>query len=175
MKVKKLSVSVLLFCIAVFVIVGCTPETEFDDMEITKIETSWQEGFAPFSGYYLRTFDFKKGKVYDTIVTTADISDILESTSGFKAEDFNNPKRVATFTQEQAVELYENIKFLGFLAWKDEYITDDIMDGDGSQVSVYFSDGTVKSTKIYCQYPPNYDKILNEFKERFGVNFYYER
>lgn len=173
MTVRKVLLPLLLLCVVFFAMTGCTQETEFDDMEITKIETSREEGLAPFSGYYLRTFDFKKGKVLDTLVTDQNISEILEYTTAFTADDFNNPKQVATFTQEQAIELYEEIKSLGFLIWEDSYVTDDIIDDGGSaRVCVYFADGTVKSTSIYFKYPPNYDKIRNAFEEHFGVNFY---
>ena len=173
MKVKRLLLPFLLICIAIFSMVGCTPETEFADMEITKIETLWYEGFAPFPCDYVRTFDFKKGKVYDTWVTDKDISEILESTSGLKAKDFNNPKRIAKFTEEQAVTLYEKIKSLGFLAWEEKYITDEnVFDGGGQTVSVYFPDGTMKSTWIHFKYPPNYTEIRNAFEEYLGVNFY---
>lgn len=168
-----LSLLPLLLFFAFFAVVGCVRETELDDMEIKKIETSWQEGLAPFAGYYLRTFDFKKGKVYDTLVTEEDVSAILEHTNGFTADDFNTPKQVATFTQEQAIDLFENIKLLGFFDWEEEYITDDIIDdGGSSRVTVYFADGTVKSTRIYFKYPPNYDNIRNAFEQYFGVAFY---
>lgn len=174
MKVKKLFLPLLLIGIALFSMAGCTSETEFEDMEITKIETLWNEGFAPFPRYFLRTFDFKKGKVYDTLVTDSDISEVLENTSELKVEDYNNPKQIATFTQKQAVTLYEKIKSLGFLDWEDEYITDDVINDAGSKrISVSFPDGTVKSTSIYFEYPPNYNKICNAFKECLGVNFYF--
>ncbi len=173
MKAKKFLLSLLIFFGCLFAFAGCTPKTQFDDMEITKIETSWQEGFAPFPGYHLRTFDFKTGEVTDTWVTTADVSEILESMSGVSAEDFNHPKHVAAFTQEQATALYEKVKSLGFLGWKEAYETDKIIfDGGSQKVTVYFSDGTVKSTRIYFKYPPKYDEIRQAFEEYFGVNFY---
>lgn len=173
MKLKKFLMPLLLLFTAVLFIVGCTPETEYDNLEITKIETSWQDGFAPFPGYYLRTFDFKKGNVYDTWVTDEDVSNILEYMSGVEADDFNNPKQVTTFTEEQATKLYEKIKSLGFLTWKDRYVTDDIIDDGGSEcVTVYFADGTAKSTYIYFEYPPKYKEIRGAFEEYLGVNFY---
>ncbi len=141
-------------------------------MEITKIETSWDLGFAPFSYYYQRTFDFKKGKVYDTLVTDEEDPEILEIVS--KAKDFNKPKQIASFTEEQAVALYEKIKSLGFFAWEDKYITDEVVTDAGSKrVSVSFPDSTVKSTIIYFDYPPNYNEICNVFMDYLGVNFYY--
>lgn len=175
MKLKKLLTPLLLFCMVLFAMAGCTHETELADMEITKIETSWREGFAPFAGSYVRTFDFKKGKVYDTLVTDKDISEI-PSHLGLTAKDLNNPKQIATFTQEQAETLYEYIKSLGFFAWEEKYVTSDIVNDAGdSRVSVCFPNGTVKSTKIYCEYPPNYSEIRDAFEEYLGVNFYYNR
>ncbi|MBD5131828.1 MAG: hypothetical protein HDT28_04445 [Clostridiales bacterium] len=170
---KKYLIMPLLLYIALSVIVGCTPKTEYDDLEIIKIETSWHEGFAPFSGEYVRTFDFKNGSVYDTLATDADISEILEHTPGLTAEDLNTPKLVSTFTEEQASKLYDKIKSLGFLAWKDKYISDDqICDGGSESVTVYFADGTEKHTRIYFKDPPKYDKIREAFEEYLGVSFY---
>lgn len=186
MKAKRFLITLFLVCSAVVLLGGCmniesdvwvgggsTTKNEFENKEITKIETSWVEGFAPFPGYYLRTFDFKNGEVCDTLVTDEDVLEILEHTDGFAAEDFNNPKQVATFTEEQATALYDKIKSLGFFTWKEEYATDDIIcDGGSQSVGVFFADGTVKSTSIYYEYPPKYNEIRKAFEEYLGVTFY---
>ncbi|MDE6293121.1 MAG: hypothetical protein K2L88_00665 [Clostridiales bacterium] len=175
---KRLITTILLLCAVMLIAVGCTPtnapiETEFDDMEISKIETAHWEGFAPFPGYYLRTFDFKHGTVSDTLVLDAYASDYINNIPREEADKFNNPKQITTFTEEQAKTLYEKIKSLGFLAWGDEYITDEtICDGGSESVTVYFSDGTVKSTKIYFIDPPKYEEIRKAFEDNFGVTFY---
>lgn len=178
MNAKKLLIPILLLCAVMLIAVGCTPndappQTEFDDMEITKIETAHWEGFAPFPGYYLRTFDFKHGTISDTCVLDTYASDYINDLPREEADKFNNPKQIATFTYEQATQLYEKIKSLGFLAWADEYVTDEVIcDGVRERVTVYFSDGTEKSTEIYFIDPPNYEQIHNAFEETLGVNFY---
>ena len=178
MNVRKLLIPILLLCSVMLLTVGCTPnnapaQTEFDDMEITKIETERHEGFAPFPGYYLRTFDFKHGTVSDTWVLNAYATDYISNLSREEANKFNNPKQIATFTYEQATQLYEKIKSFGFLAWEDEYVTDKLYNDAGNErVTVYFADGTVKSTYIYMETPPNYEQIRNAFEETLSVTLY---
>lgn len=173
MRMKIILLPLLLLCVVLFPMAGCTTEVEYYGMEIAKIETSRQEGLAPFAGYYWRSFDFKRGKVYDTIVTEQEVSDILEYTNGFTADDFNHPKQVAAFTREQATELYEQLESLGLFTWEEAYITDETVDdGGNTNVIVYFADGTVKRTSIYFESPPHYDEIRSAFEEHLGVSFY---
>lgn len=179
MNAKKLLMPILILCAAICLMVGCTPKkervtTEYDDMEITKIEAAHWEGMAPFPGHYLRTFDFKHGTVCDTRVTDRDVNEILGDMPVLTADDFNKPKQVATFTQKQAIALYEKIKSLGFLAWEDEYVTSDVIcDGGNERVTVYFADGTKKSTEIYFKYPPKYEDIRKAFEDYTGMDLYY--
>lgn len=173
MNAKRLLTTIIMLCSVMLIAVGCTPKTEYDDKEITKIETSWHYGMDAFPCEYTRTFDFAEGVVYDTWVTDSDLSELIEYSPNLEADKFNNPKQIATFTEEQGTKLYEKIKSLGFLAWNDEYITDEIIcDGGSESVTVYFADGTVKSTKIYFIDPPKYEQIRKAFEDNFGVTFY---
>ena len=86
---------------------------------------------------------------------------------------YNTPIRVTTFSEETGRQFLEKIKMLGFYTWKDRYATTDIIcDGGSECVTVYFGDGTVKSTSIYYEYPPNYDKILTAFEQELGAKLY---
>lgn len=171
---KKLIVCVALLISCLFALLcGCVPKTEYDNKTIARIETS-SVSFMPSPSYFkyeLREIDFESGTVVDTWVayfTDAD-EDQLQYVN---KEDYNNPKVVATFNSEQAAALYNKIKSLGFLAWKSEYALDDpVADGGSNTITVYFTDGTVKSTCIFIEKPPRYDKIIAAFKEYLGVGF----
>lgn len=172
---KKIAVCALLLvsCLSVL-FSGCVPKTKYDDKTIAKIETAWSEGMGPaYLKYYSRIFDFEAGTVTDTRVADFDNVD-EEFLQNVNKDDFNNPKVEGTFNDKQAKALYNKIKSLGFLAWKDRYETNEIIyDGAPSTVNVYFTDGTVKSTYIYFKYPPHYDEIRAAFEDHFGVEFYY--
>lgn len=161
-----LSLICLLSCVVTF---GCTKQ--FDDKEILKIQTSWVEGFAPYPRSFERTFDFKTGKVYDTLATDFDAN--MLAPEGTVCVNYNSPKLVTTFSEQQADEFISEIKTLGMYSWKERYVTDDVIcDGGSSSVTVYFADGTEKNTYIYFKYPPKYDEIRKTFKEHLGTDMY---
>lgn len=165
---KKFLIPFIALFVAVF-FYGCTPRPEFDNLEILKIESAWTEGFAPFPREFVRTFDFKTGRIIDTI--TADEKDIPAE----EADRYNTPTAVAAFDEAQAQELIATVKSLGFYGWEDRYVTTDaICDGGSQTVTVHFADGTVKSTYIYFEYPPNYEKICSSFVDCLGAKLYYE-
>ena len=168
---KKFLIGVLSIIIAI-AFCGCIPHTVYDNLEISKIESGWVEGFAPFSRQFVRTFDFETGEVTDTWV--ADLENIHEEVmQNVNTEDYNNPKLVTTFSEESAQEFIKRVKALGFYTWKDSYETDDIIcDGGSEWVTVYFSDGTKKSTSIYFKYPPNYKRIMAAFEKYLGAKLY---
>lgn len=172
---KTVSGKIIVVTICLFIIgslCGCTPKTEYDDKQIYKIETSWVEGMSLFRCDYVRTFDFQSNTVTDNWV--ADLDSIAEEDSSLiDKERYNNPTVVVTFDDENGQALLKKLKSLGFLAWKDRYVTsDEVCDAGSEWVTVYFTDGTVKSTYIYCEDPPGYDKVQSEFKERLGVALY---
>ena len=168
---KRLISLFLAMCVAIC-LCACVPEkesysSEYDGKEISKIEASWSEGFAPFPCLYTRTFDFESGIVTDTWVADE------EYLYGDELEQYNNPEVIATFTAEQGKELIDKITALGFLTWEKQYITKDIIhDGGSKNVRVYFTDGVEKSTYIYFKYPANYNKICEAFENNFGVSMY---
>lgn len=138
------------------------------ELIISKIETSRVEGLGPFPREFVRTFDFKTYKVTDMRV--ADFEYIDEADK----KDYNTPKFITGFSQKKAQEFINSVKSLGFYSWKDSYVSNDIVDDGGSQsVTVYFSDGTKKSTYIYFMDPPNYDKIKPAFEKYLGANMYF--
>lgn len=168
---KKFLIGVLSLIIAI-AFCGCIPHTEYDDLEISKIESDRVEGFAPFPSRYMRTFDFETGEVTDNWV--ANLNDIPEEDmENINIELINNPKLITTFSEENAQEFIKRVKSLGFYTWKDGYRTNDIIcDGGSEWVTVYFSDGTKKSTSIYFKYPPKYEKIMAAFEEYLGAKLY---
>ena len=165
--------SVLVSCLCAL-LCGCIPKTEYDNKTIAKIETS-SVSFMPkpsYQKYDLREIDFQSGTVVDTLV--ADFTDANEEELQYANIDaYNNPKVVTTFSNVQGRALLEKIKSLGFLAWKEEYVTKDpVCDGGSNTVKVYFTDGTVKSTYIFIKKPPQYDKIYATFKNCLGIGMY---
>lgn len=175
-RIKHTMVFTLLIvsCFIFALLCGCVPKTEYDNKTIAKIETSSMSFMLSPSywKYNLREIDFQSGAVVDTLV--ADFTNVKEEELEYvNIEEYNNPKVVATFTAEQATALYNKIRALGFLAWKDKYVTSDtVYDGGSSTIKVYFTDGTVKSTYIFIKKPPQYDKICAAFKEYLGVGFH---
>ena len=164
-----------LFFVAILAIItislcACEPRVAtYEGKEILKIETVWSEGFAPFPREFVRTFDFEHGKVTDT--RKAD-EEYLDKDN---RKQYNNPKKIATFTEEQGQKFIDEIGALGFFDWEERYATDELVcDGGSSCIYVYFADGTEKSTRIYFMDPPNYDEIRTVFEEAFGVKMYLE-
>lgn len=158
-------ITAMLFC-------GCTPTTEYDDLVISKIETTCVEGMAPFPRKFVRTFDFETGTVTDTWV--ANINDIPEEDiANFDITQYNIPLPVTSFSEEQAQEFVQEVKSLGFYPWKDRYETTEIIcDGGSESVTIFFTDGTVKSTYFYFEYPKDYEKVTNAFQNYLGANLY---
>ena len=154
--------------LAICCLCACTPrKTTYNSQDILKIETVWSEGFAPFPREFVRTFDFPNGTITDTC--RAD-EEYLDATNRVQ---YNHPKKIATFTEEQGQALIDTIGALGFFDWEEEYRTDDVIfDGGTHCVNVYFADGTKKSTLIYFSDPPNYDEIREAFESAFGVAMY---
>lgn len=158
----------LLFLIPLCFLFGCIQSTVYDDLEVSKIETSWTEGMGPFPRKFVRTFDFKTGEVTDTCVT--DSANIPEE----YIHEYNNPELIVKFSEQNAHDFIKKVKSLGFYTWQESYKTDLIDDGGSKTVTVYFSDGTVKSTFIYFKDPPNYDKIQKAFEDYLGAKLYFD-
>ncbi|MDE6441441.1 MAG: von Willebrand factor type A domain-containing protein [Clostridia bacterium] len=143
------------------------------ELEISKIETSWQEGFGPFPRSFVRTFDFKKGNVTDTWVaeTESDLKDLDET----ERNKYNNPKLITMFSQTKAQEFITQVKSLGLYNWKYSYESPDIViDGGSQKITICFSDGTEKSTVIQIENPPKYKEVQSAFETYLGANMYLE-
>ena len=166
-----------LFFVVIFAICACActsrgvpRKTEYDGKVILKIETLWQEGFAAFPCDYVRTFDFEHGKVTDTWKADEEYLDASNR------RQYNCPKKIATFSEEQGQALVDKIGGLGFFDWEERYITEDeIVDAGAHCVNVYFADGTKKSTLIYFLSPPNYVKISEAIEDAFGVTMFLQQ
>lgn len=166
---KKFLSVLLLSIIVAACFCGCAPKTVYDDMEISKIESFWTEGMMPFNRRFTRTFDFQTGTVTDNII--ADLEDI----SNFAQDEqdrYNNPTQVTAFTEENAQKFIAQAKSLGLYTWKDRYVTTGVDDGGDTSVTIYFSDGTIKSTYLYYEYPPKYEKVLSVFEQYLGASLY---
>ena len=161
---------IALFFIAIVSIFTCAcgaRKTVYEDTAVLKIETVWWEGFAPFPREFVRTFDFEHGKVTD--IWKADEEHLDET----NRKQYNNAKKIATFTAEQGQALIDTIGALGFFDWEERYeTTDEIYDAGAERVNVYFADGTEKSTLIYFLDPPNYKEIREAIEQAFGVTMY---
>ena len=163
---------VVIACFFTLCLCACVPheatyQTTYNSQEILKIETVWNEGFAPFRRDFVRTFDFQHGKVTDT--WKADEKDLDNEIR----EQYNNPKNIATFTEEQGQTLIDTIGALGFFDWAEQYKTDDVIYDAGTHcVNVYFADGEKKSTLIYFLDPPHYAEIREAIENAFGVTMY---
>ncbi len=158
----------VLLCLS---LVGCTPETEYDGKTITKIETVRTEGMDAFPCSYLRTFDFEAYTITDMRV--ADPNTVEELVPESKRDLFNNPLPVATFDGDKADGFVNKAKSLGFYTWKDRYVTtEEISDMGSETVTVYFTDGTVKSTYLYAKYPRRYEEVKSTFGEIIGADMY---
>lgn len=168
---KKILVGLLAVFI-LFSVCGCASDTAstdtvYDDKEISRIESSCAEGFAPFQRSFDRIFDFETGSVTDIMI--ADEKDVPEDESS----RYNTPVTVTTFGAEKAAEFIEKVKSLGFYTWKERYVTDEVIfDAAGSLITVYFSDGTVKSTYMFFKYPPKYEEIETAFEDYLGAELY---
>lgn len=186
---------IFFFSFALFAIflVGCTPSTEFDEKTVTMIVVETTEGMTDVPYRNTRTFDFTAGTVADDCV--ADVETLVEAFRlhyeqyleeyGEYPEDetpesyeeklkarFNHPSTVAEFTEEQGAALLEKVISDGIYTWKDRYETNDIIcDGGSETITIYFSDGTSKSTYFYFEYPKNFDTIENDFKEILKIGF----
>ena len=179
---------VLSICVS-FVFSACG--TAYDDKEVLKIVTEWRDGMSRFGEAHTREFDFAEGIVTDTIVVREEylqaeidyykecpeqFGGFYESVEQFEEElyeIYNNPKAVTEFSEEQGNQLLKSIIKSGFYTWKDSYETNKIiMDGGSESVTVYFADGTIKSTYIYFKYPKKYDKIREAFEVYLGATFY---
>lgn len=167
-----------------------TETTEYDDKEVLKIETSIYGGYTLYpSVSFNRTFDFNA----DT-VTDERYIDYKESTielllkwynedpvSGYEsAEDYeaylqsyyNTPELFYTFSQEQAESLLKKIKSYGIYTWKENYIREAVADAAWHSVSITFKDGTVKTSRFYCEYPDNFNRIAEAFNENLSVGLW---
>ena len=159
--------AILTICLCACAPHEATYKATYNSQEILKIETVWNEGFAPFTREFVRTFDFQHGKVID--IWKADETDLDKE----NRNQYNNPKEIATFTEKQGQTLIDKIGTLGFFDWEKEYKTnDEIHDAGAHRVLVYFADGTEKSTVIYFLEPPNYKEIKNAIEDAFGVTMY---
>ena len=160
---------ICLLCVVVFC--GCAPKTEYDDKEVIKIETSWFEYMSGFWCELVRTYDFQTGEVIDTWV--ADAEEVEENVAPYNIERYNNPKTVASFSEKDAKKFLKKEKSLGLYAWEEKYDYPVICDGGRvEKVTIFFSDGTTKTTKIFFYEAPNYDEIKKAFEDYFGVTMY---
>ena len=166
---KKL-ISVLFVAILAVCLCACVPnKTTYDGVEVLRIETVRWEGFAPFPRTFERTFDFEHGKITDA--RKAD-DEYLDKDN---RNEYNRPKKIATFTAKQGQALVDEIGDLGFFDWKERYETDEVInDAGANRINVYFADGTEKSTLIYFMDPPNYGQICDAIEKAFGVKIYSE-
>ena len=182
-------VAALLLCVSI-VFTACG-RTDYDDLEVVKIETISRDFMSAYGEKFVREFDFEAGEVIDTTKVKADafqweidyykeypehLPEQYNSVEEFENalnERYNNPKVKAEFTEEQGEQLIKNIKKLGFYKWKDRYETKDMVDDGGDlTVNVYFADGTIKSTYFFLSGPKNFDKIKEEFVNIIGVSLY---
>ena len=175
MIMKKDIVGIVGLSILMF-ISGCS--TKYDNLEISKIESFWTEGFGPFYRKFTRTFDFNTNTVFDTIVVDqGHLDDLLEI--GEIKEDqkhlYNNPVTITSFDEEQEKKFVKKVKSLGLYTWKDRYVTkESIVDGGSKTITIYFTDGTSKSTYFFYKYPSNYNKVSDAFENYLGANLYLE-
>lgn len=64
---------------------------------------------------------------------------------------------------------------MGFYDWKDRYVTTEVInDGGSKNITIYFTDGTIKSTYIYFENPPEYQNIMSAFTDYLGATLYFE-
>lgn len=154
--------------------IGCTPnsnkqsKSKYDDDAIIKIETVWVEGMAAFHCEYVRAFDFETGRITDMRV--ADNQYVPDEF----ADRYNNPTLVSTFDATQWQNFISEIKALGILAWEERYETTGVHDSGNQTVTIYFADGTEKSTYICLEKPSYYEEIQAAFIDIFGVCMYAE-
>ncbi len=173
---KRSIIGIVGLSILIF-ISGCSA-TKYDNLEISKIESIWKEGFGPFPRDFTRTFDFNTNTVFDTLaISQEDFEEFLEY--GEIKEDekhiYNNPVNITTFDDEQEKKFVRSVKSLGLYTWKDNYITKQIInDGGSKRITIYFTDGTSKSTYMYFKYPSNYNKICGSFENLLGAGLYFE-
>lgn len=111
----------------------------------------------------------KKNIVYDiTIAEEEALQEMIDRAEEGQAEEilqqYNNPKTVATFTEEQEEAFVSHIRKAGIYGWKDSYKTDEVIyDGAGFSLELTFSDDSVKRTDFYYKYPRNLKKIQSYF------------
>ena len=170
LKMHRIAFAGVLFfiIIALFTLTACSPRGEkYNGKEVIAIETVCSEGFAPFPREFVRTFDFQRGTVSDTWKADEEYLD------KDNRKQYNNPKEIATFTEEQGQALIDEIGALGFFDWEERYVTDETVDdAAGSYVKVLFADETAKTTYIYFMDPPNYSEIKEVIESTFGVTMY---
>ena len=175
MIMKKDIVGIVGLSILMF-ISGCS--NKYDNLEISKIEAGWQDFLDSYVDDYLRTFDFNTNTVFDTIVVDqGHLDDLLEI--GEIKEDqkhlYNNPVTITSFDEEQEKKFVKKVKSLGLYTWKDSYETKEIInDGGSKRITIYFTDGTSKSTYFYFKFPSNYNKVGNAFENYLGTGIFYE-
>lgn len=181
---------VLLIC-ALFAFVACAPKTEYDDKEVVKIETAYYGGYATIDSQLTRTFDFEAGTVTDERVLNdfwmqSLLDDYIREPERFSEYEnyeayeeylqstYNNPVQIATFSQKNAEMLLKKVKSQGIYTWEDRYVYSGITDCMWSYIKIIFSDGTMKRTDFYLEYPSNMTKIRNAFKEYFTADIMWQ-
>lgn len=190
MKAKKLLIPLLLLLCCMLALAGCTPKTEYDDKEVDKIETQIYGGYTLIAASYKRTFDFNDNTVIDepfvndkesTIEyllelynpnTNAEYGSIDEYKTHLQSY-FNTPKEFESFSQEQADRLLKKIKSHGIYTWKESYVSNKVDDASWHSITITFKDGTVKTSRFYCDYPNNFDKIVSAFNDTLGVGLWF--
>lgn len=183
MKFVKQIVPLLLILAAIFG-VGCT-KTKYDDKQVVRIETQIANGEG-LVGYRKRLFDFESGTVTDEAVVCDNEFEYLlllyeicpsnypayESAEEYREyvlAHYNVPVFVAEFSQEDWNGFVSAAQSFGIYTWQEEYIYRDIYDASYQTVIITFADGTTKTTRCYCQYPKNFEKVEAAFQDYFGV------
>lgn len=160
---------------------GCAPKTEYDDKELVKIEYHGGDGMGLWGINDYRVFDFEKNIVYDiTIAEEEALQEMINRAEEGQIEEilqrYNNPKTVATFTEEQEEAFVAHIRKAGIYGWKDSYKTDEVIDdGAGFSLELTFSDDSVKRTDFYYKYPRNLKKIQSYFLSDLGADMRHNR
>ena len=160
---------------------GCAPKTEYDDKELVKIEYHDTGGMRVWGINDYRVFDFEKNIVYDiTIAEEEALQEMINRAEEGQIEEilqrYNNPKTIATFTEEQEEAFVTHVRKAGIYGWKDSYETDEVIyDGGGFALELTFSDGTVKRTDFSFKYPRNLKKIQSYFLSDLGADMRHNR
>lgn len=95
----------------------------------------------------------------------------LEEYDVYLHEKYNTSSEVGTMKEEDQEKFLNEIISLGIYSWQDEYKTNEVIDdGAESNFTIFFTDGTFKTTNFYYEYPKNYTQIVEAFFKYFHLN-----